>query len=99
MLRKIKNLLSTIGQFFVQKPPADLTWRWVWDEDAGKVVKQDSNPWLGYYAKLPQKSGKHFNRSPSEPNSLSEWNSETLIRFSQDKSQGFLPGISQKINR
>lgn len=98
MLTKFKTLINAISRFFVQKPSADLTWRWVWDETTGKAIKQDKNPWLAYYATPPATVNPNSDDSLKEPDFSSDWDSQKFIQFSQEKSQGYFPGISQKSN-
>ena len=97
MLHKIQTLLKTIAQFFIQKPSADLTWQWVWDDASGEAIKQDNNPWLAYYASSPTKNNNRSNPTLAETQSQSGWTSQKLIEFSENKSRGFLPGINPKI--
>lgn len=99
MFRKIQTLLKAIAQFLIQKPSADLTWQWVWDDASGQAIKHDSNPWLAYYASSPTQNNHPLNSTLEETQSQSGWTSQKLIEFSEDKSRGFLPGINPKIGR
>jgi len=94
MFHKIKTLIQSIAQFFVEKPSADLTWRWVWDEESNQPIKQDSNPWLAYYASSPKRKSDRSNVTVNEAQADADWDSQKLIQFSRDKSKGFLPGIN-----
>jgi hypothetical protein len=94
MFHKIKTLIQSIAQFFVEKSPADLTWRWVWDEESSQPIKHDSNPWLAYYASSPKRKSDRSSDPVNEAQSDLDWDSQKLIQFSRDKSKGFLPGIN-----
>lgn len=98
MLRQIQTLLKTLTQFFIQKPSREGNWQWVWDDASGQAIKHDSNPWLTYYASSPQNTNNRSTSSVKTSERSSNWDTQKLMEFSADKSQGFLPGLLNRLS-
>lgn len=93
MLNKLLTHLKSIAQFFIQKPAADLTWRWVWDDDADKAIAPYRNPLVAHYASFA-------NKKLSSPDSSAEagWTPEKLIAMSEANARGFGLGVNPPVS-